>query len=60
MLFNERCDVVVVAVARALLEVAGVLAEGQVEGLQSMMVVFLGTEQQRQKVEGVDVIPTQR
>lgn len=42
-----------------LLEVAGVLAEGQVQRFQSIMVVFLGTEQQCQQVEGLDIIPTQ-
>lgn len=36
------------------------LAEGQVQSFQSIMVVFLGTEQQRQQVEGLDIIPTQR
>lgn len=43
-----------------LLEVAGVLAEGQVEGFQSRLGVFLGTEQQRQQVQGVNVVPTER
>lgn len=36
-----------------LLEVAGVLAEGQPHGVQSMTVVFLGAQQQGQQVEGV-------
>lgn len=43
-----------------LLEVAGVLAEGQVEGFQSRLGVFLGTEQQRQQVQGVNVVPSER
>lgn len=43
-----------------LLEVAGVLAEGQVEGFQSRLGVFLGTEQQRQQVQGVNIVPTER
>lgn len=43
-----------------LLEVAGVLAEGQVEGVQSRLGVFLGTQQQRQQVQGVDVVPAER
>lgn len=36
-----------------LLEVVGVLAEGQVQGVQGMAVVFLGTQQQGQQVEGL-------
>lgn len=36
-----------------LLEVVGVLAEGQAQGFQGMTVVFLGTEQQGQQVEAV-------
>lgn len=43
-----------------LLEVAGVLAEGQAQGVQSMTVVFLGAQQQGQQVEGVQVVPTER
>lgn len=44
----------------SLLEVAGVLAEGQAQSFQGVMVVFLGTEQQREQVEGLDIISTQR
>lgn len=36
-----------------LLEVVGVLAEGQVEGFQSVTVMLLGAQQQGQQVEGV-------
>lgn len=43
-----------------LLEVVGMLAERQVEGVQGVAVMFLGTQQQGQQVEGVQVICTQR
>lgn len=43
-----------------LLEVGGVLAEGQAQGVHSMTVVFLGAQQQGQKVEGVQVVPAER
>lgn len=62
----NKYDLVVVVNKRPLcdccplLEVAGVLAEGQVEGLQSWLGVFLGTQQQRQQVQGVNVVPAER
>lgn len=43
----------------ALLEVVGVLAEGQTQGVQSVPVVFLRAQQQAQQVEGVQVVPAQ-
>ena len=43
-----------------LLEVVGVLAEGQGEGVQGVPEVLLGAEEKGQQVEGVQVVPTQR
>lgn len=44
----------------ALLEVVWMLAEGQAEGVQGVAVMFLGTQQQGQQVEGKQVIGAQR
>lgn len=43
-----------------LLEVVGMLAEGQAQGVQGVTVVFLGAEKQGEQVEGVQVVATER
>lgn len=38
------------------LEVLRILCDGHVDNIQGMLVVFLGREEERQQVEGVDII----